>query len=563
MPLWVVLLVSSCGSTITPLDPVIALPDADSEPPAEVNLPKQELTASVLGDLLVADLAYYRDDIATSLEILEKTAFETRDVRIAEMVTVRAIGYEEFEIASNTADLWVELNPTAASAWNAKGIALVATSELDEAVASFNNVIEYSRDPDLSIQRISGWLAQKLPPPTAYAVFEKLLALHPDNVKMHLALIELAGWVKEAAEIDALFDAAFRLAGPADSVAEAKFSLYLQTGRQQEAEIFAVDFLAQNADAKQLRETYARYLTQAGLYMEAVAQYQALAAPDKLLRIGTLHQRANYLDRAEASFKDYFETEPEGQDVFVGLAEVNLMRKNYAQAQEWIAQITSQRLAFDKIVLSARYLAGAESIEAGVDRLRQYRPQSDRELIGIYIAINEIYRENGRYDESMQTLNAALRQYPQNTSLLLARTYTAAELDMIALVERDVEAVLKIHPNNPSALNALGYTLADQTDRYEEAFELIERALDQRPHDPYILDSMGWVQFKLGDYEDAIANLTLALERRYDPVMIAHLGEVYWTLGQKNKARGIWNSGLKDFPDSEYILEAKQRLTGQ
>ena len=214
---WAVLYVGACA-------PVKQTSDSDqtSEGPTEpvvavVDLPKQNLTSAILGDLLVADLAYYRDDIATSLEILEKTAFETRDPRIAEIVSVRAIGFEEYDIASNTADLWVELSPQSASAWNAKGVALVAIGELDEAVASFQKVLEHTANQTLVVKRISGWLSQKLPPPTAYEVFEKLLMHSPDNIEMHLAMIELATWVKESDEIDALFDDAFRLAGQSDS----------------------------------------------------------------------------------------------------------------------------------------------------------------------------------------------------------------------------------------------------------------------------------------------------------------------------------------------------------
>ena len=319
--------------------------------------------------------------------------------------------------------------------------------------------------------------------------------------------------------------------------------------------------MSENPDSPSLRSTYARYLTQAGLYTEAVEQYEFLSAPDTLYRIGTLHQRANYLDLAEKSFLRYVEMEPADQDALVSLAELYLSQKNYEEAKKWIRRITDRQLSFDKFLLGARYIAAVESVEAGISTLRQFRAQSDRELIAVYVAINEIYRDHDQFEDSIQTLNAALSQYPQNTTFLLARSYTAAELNMITLVEQDVQEVLKLHPNNPSALNALGYTLADQTDRLDEALELISSALEQRPHDPYILDSMGWVQYKLGNYEAAVENLTIALQRRRDPVMAAHLGEVYWMLGEKKKARRIWDKAAKESPDSKILLETIQRLT--
>jgi len=535
---------------------------SEAAPPvvAVMDLPKQELTADLLEDLLVADIAFYRNDVPTSLEILEEVAFKTRDPRIAELVSVRAISFEEYDIANNTADLWVELAPMSASAWNAKGIALVMIEEYDEAVESFRRVIDLTANKPVVMGRISKWLTQKLPPPVAYQVYEQLLSYFPDSVDMHIYLLEIAAWVKESDEIDALFEDAFRLAGQSDQVANAKFSLYIQTKRLSEAEEFAKQFLSKNPNSPMLRQTYANYLAQTGLYGEAVEQFEKLSSTDSLLQVGDLHRRANYLDMAERSYLDYQRKEPNDQEVFISLADLYLERKQPEEAKKWMRRITDGQLGFDKFLLGARYIAEVHGVEAAVETLSQYHATDDREVIGIYVAINEIYRTYERFQDSISTLNAALRQYPQNATLLLARSYSAAELDLITLVEQDVSEVLKIHPNNPSALNALGYTLADQTDRFVEALDLIERALEQRPHDPYILDSMGWVQYKLGNYDEAVEFLTIAIERRDDPVMAAHLGEVYWTIGQKRKARRIWNKAIKKSPDSKILIETIQRL---
>ena len=557
---WLTIYLGGCAPTQQTVESETAAEDPVRPVVAVMDLPKQELTAELLEDLLIADIAYYRNDVPTSLEILEEAAFKTRDPRIAESVSVRAISYEEYDIANNTADLWVELAPSSVSAWNAKGIALVMIGEYDEAVNSFRQVIELTPNQPVMMGRISRWLAQKLPPPVAYQIYEQLLSYFPDSVDMHIHLIEIAAWVKDSDEIDALFEDAFRLAGQSDNVANAKFTLYIQTKRLADAEEFAKQFLAKKPDAVMLRQSYANYLAQTGLYSEAVEQFERLSNSDSLMRVGDLHRRANYLDLAEESYLAYRRKEPEDQEVVVSLADLYLERKQPQEAKKWLRRITAGEFAFDKFVLGARYIAADQGVEKAVETLLDYHATDDREVIGIYVAINEIYREYERYEDSISTLNAALEQYPQNTTLLLARSYSAAELNLITLVERDVLEVLRIHPNNPSALNALGYTLADQTDRFSEALDLIERALEQRPHDPYILDSMGWVQFKLGKYDSAIEFLTIAIERRNDPVMAAHLGEVYWVIGQKRKARKIWSQAKKRSPDSKILIETIQRL---
>jgi len=123
--------------------------------------------------------------------------------------------------------------------------------------------------------------------------------------------------------------------------------------------------------------------------------------------------------------------------------------------------------------------------------------------------------------------------------------------------------VIQLNPNNPVAYNSLGYTLADRTDRYEEAYELIKRAYDLAPNDPAIIDSMGWVQYRLGLYEDAIRNLDRAYELFPDHEVAAHLGEVLWVTGERSKARNLWRQALETQPDSDFIRSTMERLTSE
>ena len=120
---------------------------------------------------------------------------------------------------------------------------------------------------------------------------------------------------------------------------------------------------------------------------------------------------------------------------------------------------------------------------------------------------------------------------------------------------------IEAEPDNAQALNALGYTLADRTERYHEAHLLIERALELSPEDFYILDSMGWVLYRLGRLQEAVSFLERARELRNDPEVAAHLGEVLWVLGNHEQARDVWESALKDTPNDQRLLEVIKRLT--
>jgi len=140
---------------------------------------------------------------------------------------------------------------------------------------------------------------------------------------------------------------------------------------------------------------------------------------------------------------------------------------------------------------------------------------------------------------------------------------TAEKLNNLQQLEADLRRMLEIRPNDATALNALGYTLTDRTDRHQEAFGYISAALEQRPEDPAIIDSMGWVLYRLGRPDEALPYLQRAYEAYPDPEIASHLGEVLWVLGQKKEARRIWQDTLKAHPDNDIIKETVNRLTGQ
>ena len=172
-----------------------------------------------------------------------------------------------------------------------------------------------------------------------------------------------------------------------------------------------------------------------------------------------------------------------------------------------------------------------------------------------------MWRTREAYGAALQVYNAALLAHPDDLDLRYSRALVLVMLDAIDPAIEALEEILAVDPDSPHALNALGYTLVDQTDRIDEGAAMIERAYQMVPDDPAVIDSMGWAAFRQGNYEQALAYLerahALAPE---DPEIAAHLGEVLWVMGQEQQARQIWANAKDLEPEHPVLLDTLQRL---
>ena len=180
--------------------------------------------------------------------------------------------------------------------------------------------------------------------------------------------------------------------------------------------------------------------------------------------------------------------------------------------------------------------------------------------VGIYLVEGEVLRNADRYEDAMKLYDDALERLPGNNDLLYARALMAERIDRLDILMSDLQAVLDKEPDNAHALNALGYTLVDRTSRYKEASKYIRRAYELLPNDAAIIDSMGWLQYRLGNHEEALKHLTRAYDLNDDSEIAAHLGEVLWVMGEHQRARKVWNRGLENAPKDKRLLEVIKRF---
>lgn len=230
------------------------------------------------------------------------------------------------------------------------------------------------------------------------------------------------------------------------------------------------------------------------------------------------------------------------------------------EAIEWYARVEGE-LALRADLRRAVLLAGRDEMESARALLGGIRDQAEGELVEqAWLIEGQILSETGRNEQAVALLGEALTRLPESTALLYARAMAAVNEDNLSLAEQDLRTIIQNDPGNAVALNALGYTLSDRTDRQREAMRLIETALELEPENAAILDSMGWVLFKLGRAGEALPYLRRAVEAEPHPEIVAHLVEVLWALDQRDEARAVVARTRADMGGADVYADTLERI---
>ena len=284
----------------------------------------------------------------------------------------------------------------------------------------------------------------------------------------------------------------------------------------------------------------------------------------------TLAGRAAYLARAddeialdalyENAAKDAAKASPARLYLLGQLAE---LREKNDLALKWYGQIASGLQREQAQLRIAVLLDQTGKLDEALSRLRELQA-SDSEygevLRDAYLLEAELLIRNKRSDEAIDAYARGLSIFEDDPELIYARALSHERLDNLAAAESDLRRLIELDPENADALNALGYTLADRTDRFQEALELIQRALKLKPDTPAIVDSLGWVLYRLGRTAEALPHLRRAFDLQRDAEVAAHLGEVLWMSGDKDEARSIWRQGRELDPDNRALKQVLERL---
>ena len=524
------------------------------------------LDGDVLYKLLVGEFASHRGDLLLALENYLEVAEQTRDAAVAARATKLAVYAHANDRALEAAQLWTDADPSSVEGRRVLASLLIRAGEIDRAVEHLDEIVKAGSEPPGSgFHHAAKILGAEKDTEAAIAVMRQLVRGHQDDAEAQLALARLLVRTKNVDEALAVVDSAYELHPGNARIAVLQAHMRQRANDLDGAFHGLEEFLERAPTSGLARMAYARMLVDARRFEQARSEFEHLVAEependDARYALGLLLLQTNRLDEATRQFERLANRESRRDTALYYLGRIAESQERYAEAVTSYRRVRRGEHRLSAQIRVAMLLADSGEIEAARRHLHGMRSETTQEAVRVYSAEAGLLTRFARYDEAMDVYDASLEEFPGNTDLLYARGMLAAKMDRLDILERDMRAIIAREPDNADALNALGYTLADLTDRYEEAYALIKRAIELKPGDQYIVDSLGWVLHRMGRHREALVELRRAMSMNPDPEIAAHLGEVLWVLGNKVEARAVWSTALETAPDDEHLLDVIQRF---
>lgn len=537
---------------------------------AEPTVPEgaEGLTPDLVYAVLVAQVAQQRGDHQMAFTHFLHGARLARDPGLAELAARSALAMADAEAVQRAIDGWLEITPDSRTAHQLAAYVRLESNDVAGAMEHLRRVIslasEAGEDGFLQAARLVQKLGQ---PERRVELMETLTASEPQNPEGWFARAMVAAGAERHDEAAAAARKAVELRPDWNEPRVFLIQLFLTQGKRDEARATLEEFVEQNPGDQSLRMLYAQMLVEDQEYARAREVFEVLLEsspkePDVLFALGVLSLQLEDLPAARDYFTRLRDTGERRDQSTYYLGQVEELAENPAAAIDWYRKVEGDH-ALDARVRIARLRAREGDVDAAREMLQQLRDQWAEDAVTLWLIEAEILRDIDRKREAMGVYDTAVAAHPDNADLLYARALHAVSLDRLDVLEADLRKVIAQDPDHADALNALGYTLADRTDRYAEALELIERALELKPDDAAVLDSMGWVRYRLGQLDEAERYLRKAYEQLPDGEIAAHLGEVLWAQGQRDAAWRIWEEALAEDPQHEYLLRVigRHRVT--
>lgn len=554
------------------------------------------LDAPLFYQLLIGEIELSSGHASSAYEVVFDAAKRTRDEALFRRAVDIALQARAGEQALDAARAWRQAAPDSIDARRYQLQILIALNRPEEAGEPFKSWLSQTPAEQRSaLIAASPRLLQRMTDrKQAATLLEQWLAPYRDAAETRAAVRVALGrmWLGASEPAKALQMAQQAATEDPDAPGPMLLAIELMPIRP-EAEAMVVQYVARPQADTGVRLSYVTALTRSQRYAEAAQQLDRLtqsepnlAAP--WLTLGALRLDMKQPREAEAALRRFVELvqkqpaapsdtgdvpDADGVDAsgeagddrrltqaWLLLAQIAEQRGDLKAAEAWLAKIDDPKSALDVQSRRASLLARQGQMAQARELIRRMPERNDEEARNKVLAEVQLLREFKRWREAVEVMAAANKRFPDDADLLYEQAMLEDKLDHYAEMERLLQRVIALKPDNPHAHNALGYSLADRSVRLPEAKSLIQKAMTLAPGDPFIVDSMGWVEFRMGNREEAMRWLRQAYTARPDTEIAAHLGEVLWAMGKRDEARRVWQDARGRDAANEVLKETLARL---
>ena len=553
-------------------------PEASGSPaPAPTTAPSP-LDAELFYQLLLGELNARGPEPATGYSLMIDAARKTDDPAIYERAVELAFQSRSGDAALQAARAWKQAHPASREANRYVFQILVALNRVADSAEPLKADIALTdaKERNAALAGIPRAYARVSDKKLAAGVVEQALGEYLTDPATAAAAWTAVGRLRLAADdADGAVEAARRAqAASPRSEGPALLALELMDPKVPQAEPIVRRYL-DGKPLPELRMGYARALIDAQRYAEATQQLQIVTTekpdyPEAWLVLGTLQMQDNKDDAAEVSLKRYIDlaqSQRSGEERSRGLAQAYLSlsriaekRKDYVLAGAWLDKIENPQDLVAAQHRRASILARQGRMDEARTLLRALPDRAPTDARAKLLAEAQLLREHKQFKAAYDLIAQAAAKPPFDADLVYDQAMLAEKMDNLPEMERLLRQVIAAKPDYHHAYNALGYSLAERNLRLPEAKELIQKALTFAPGDPFISDSLAWVEFRMGNKAEALRILDTAYKTRPDAEIAAHLGEVLWSLGQRDRAQAIWREGLLLNSENDTLQETLKRL---
>ena len=533
----------------------------DIDKPAKI----QKTNAEFVYKFLLAEIAAQRGDLTSAGHLYYDLAKLTKNIPLAQRATNIAGYARNGRLALDSAELWRQLDNDSLEAKQILAELFISSGNLAKARPIIEKLLEQEKTRADGFLYLNNLLSKVENKKNALRFILAISKPYPELAEAHFSIAHTAFFAGDIKLAEKELDITESIKPNWETAALFR-GYMLAIDWPEKALEFYQSFLKVNSNSNEVRLEYAKILANLKMYSKAKSEFLrlvdgSLASPEISLTVALLSLELNDNILAEKFFNQALERGYSDRDkIQIYLAKIYLDRKKPDLAIKFLDKISSGQLFVEAKILTAEIIAEHRSVDDGIASLSKYKNLSADDKLQFLKAKTSLLYNNNRQQDAFDLMKGADLNFNNSAEFKFDYAMLAEKMGNLLLMEQLLKEAIKLKPDYAYAYNALGYSYADRNIKLADAKKYIEIALSISPNNHYIMDSMGWLHFRMGNIEIALQFIEKAYKIQKDPEIAAHLGEILWKMGKLKQAEKVWEESIKIYPSNTVLLETFDRL---